>query len=178
MSGLTEIIPLIWTSAIWGQYPVFSYESPEGAQWERWWLEWWALFTSWVLSRLTSHWAAVIWWLQHLLLTDMAVSVFFIHKTCDISDVDYLISLLLRKKKTDRTSSRQPVMDLKYEQEINIYFHSALKTLRITCNCNRAWSSWLIQLQTGISHVFSKTIWDYKWPFSYLMLNLTEIAIN
>ena len=31
-SGLTEIIPLICTSAIWGQYPVFSHpESPQGA---------------------------------------------------------------------------------------------------------------------------------------------------
>ena len=31
-SGLTEIIPLICTSAIWGQYPVFSHpELPRGA---------------------------------------------------------------------------------------------------------------------------------------------------
>ena len=31
-SGLIEIIPLICTSAIWGQYPVFSYsEYPQGA---------------------------------------------------------------------------------------------------------------------------------------------------
>ena len=30
--GLTEIIPLICTSAIWGQYPVLSHpESPQGA---------------------------------------------------------------------------------------------------------------------------------------------------
>ena len=29
---LTEIIPLICTSALWGQYPVFSHpESPQGA---------------------------------------------------------------------------------------------------------------------------------------------------
>ena len=31
-SGLTEIIPLIRTSALWGQYPVLSHpESPQGA---------------------------------------------------------------------------------------------------------------------------------------------------
>ena len=31
-SGLTEIIPLIYTSASWGQYPVFSHpKSPQGA---------------------------------------------------------------------------------------------------------------------------------------------------
>ena len=30
-SGLTEIIPLTWTSALWGQYPVFSHpEFPRG----------------------------------------------------------------------------------------------------------------------------------------------------
>ena len=30
-SGLTEITPLICTSAIWGQYPVLSHpESPQG----------------------------------------------------------------------------------------------------------------------------------------------------
>ena len=27
VSGLTEIIPLIWTSALWGQYPVFLWVS-------------------------------------------------------------------------------------------------------------------------------------------------------
>ena len=32
-SGLTEIIPLICTSTIWGQYPAFLHsESPQGAQ--------------------------------------------------------------------------------------------------------------------------------------------------
>ena len=32
-SGLTEIIPLICTSAIWGQYPAFLHpESPQGSQ--------------------------------------------------------------------------------------------------------------------------------------------------
>ena len=32
--GLTEIIPLIYTSAVWGQYPVFSHpEFPQGAPW-------------------------------------------------------------------------------------------------------------------------------------------------
>ena len=31
-SGLTEIMPLIYTSAIWGQYPVFSHpEFPQGS---------------------------------------------------------------------------------------------------------------------------------------------------
>ena len=31
-SGLTEIIPLICTSAIWGQYPVFSHPGfPQGS---------------------------------------------------------------------------------------------------------------------------------------------------
>ena len=31
-SGLTEIIPLICTSTIWGQHPVLSHpESPQGA---------------------------------------------------------------------------------------------------------------------------------------------------
>ena len=43
-SGLTEIIPLICTPAIWGQYPVFSYpEFLQGSPWEvaavRWWLD-------------------------------------------------------------------------------------------------------------------------------------------
>ena len=33
-SGLTEIIPLMYTSATWGQYPVFSHpESPQGSLW-------------------------------------------------------------------------------------------------------------------------------------------------
>ena len=46
-SGLTEIIPLICTAAIWDQYPVFSHpESPQGAP-----------------SRAPVR-AAVIWWLD------------------------------------------------------------------------------------------------------------------
>ena len=37
-SGLTEIIPLMRTSAIWGQYPVLSHpESPQGALRGGWW---------------------------------------------------------------------------------------------------------------------------------------------
>ena len=37
-SGLTEIIPFIRTSAIWGQYPVFSYpEFPQGSPTHHWW---------------------------------------------------------------------------------------------------------------------------------------------
>ena len=32
-SGLTEIIPLMFTSAVWGQYPAFLHsEFPRGAQ--------------------------------------------------------------------------------------------------------------------------------------------------
>ena len=43
-SGLIEIIPLIRTSAIWGQYPGFfpHPESPQGAQYgdcSGWWLD-------------------------------------------------------------------------------------------------------------------------------------------
>ena len=31
---ITEIIPLMCTSALWGQYPVLSHpESPQGAPW-------------------------------------------------------------------------------------------------------------------------------------------------
>ena len=33
-SGLTEIIPLIYTSPLWGQYPVFSHpDFPQGLLW-------------------------------------------------------------------------------------------------------------------------------------------------
>ena len=58
-SGLIEIIPLICTSVIWAQYPVFfsSWVSPvcsAGGDCSN-------LFPSWVSSRLTSR-AAVMWW--------------------------------------------------------------------------------------------------------------------
>ena len=34
-SELTEIIPLLCTSAVWGHYPVFSQpELPQGSLWE------------------------------------------------------------------------------------------------------------------------------------------------
>ena len=76
-SRLTEIIPLICTSALWGQYPLFSHPEfpyPEFPQVHHWgWLQrltarcaWqWAarLSPSWVPSGLTV-WAAVMWWLD------------------------------------------------------------------------------------------------------------------
>ena len=41
-SGLTEVIPFTGTSAIWGQFPVFSYpESPRGAPSGGWLMAWW-----------------------------------------------------------------------------------------------------------------------------------------
>ena len=41
-SGLTEIIPFTGTSAIWGQFPVFSHpESPQGAPLGGWLMAWW-----------------------------------------------------------------------------------------------------------------------------------------
>ena len=69
-SGLTEIIPLICTLAIWSQYPVFSHpEPPQGAPWRgvvataaEWWMVG-TLFLSWVPSGLTVR-AAVMRWLN------------------------------------------------------------------------------------------------------------------
>ena len=34
VSGLTEVIPWMYTSAVWGQHPVFSHpELPPGSPW-------------------------------------------------------------------------------------------------------------------------------------------------
>lgn len=58
-SGLTEIIPLICTSALWGQYPVLSHpDSPQGPSLE-------------VAARAED--------VQHPLFADMAGSVFHSH---------------------------------------------------------------------------------------------------
>ena len=52
-SGLTEIIPLICTSAIWGQCPVFPHpEFPQGCSLMA--AGWQVFFPSWVPSGLTS----------------------------------------------------------------------------------------------------------------------------
>ena len=56
-SGLTEIIPLICTSALWGQYPTFVHPgSPQGVLLEVWSRAWQlaaSLSPSWVPSGLT-----------------------------------------------------------------------------------------------------------------------------
>ena len=80
-SGLTEIIPLICTSALWSQDPVFLHpESPPGAPLgvgvggdgcSGWWLIGCNLFLPWVPSRLTVG-AAGDWRLLHPLFTDKA----------------------------------------------------------------------------------------------------------
>ena len=67
-SGLTEIIPSISTSAVWGQYPVLSHpESPQGASL-------WGDCSDWgldggrpvsILSSLRAHHQeTVMWWLK------------------------------------------------------------------------------------------------------------------
>ena len=57
-SGLLEIIPLICTLTIWGQYPVFHHpESPQGAQ-------------------LGVAAPLMAWWPQHPLFTDAAGGIF------------------------------------------------------------------------------------------------------
>ena len=84
-SGLTEIIPLTCTSAIWGQYLVFSHpESPQGAS-----LGVAAavdclmvgiLFLAWVPAGLTvmDNCNVMAWWLQPPLFTDMTGNIFFV----------------------------------------------------------------------------------------------------
>ena len=58
-SGLTEVIPLMCTSAIWGQCPAFLHaEPPQGSP-----------------SRVT----VVTWWLQHPLFTDNSSNIFLFH---------------------------------------------------------------------------------------------------
>ena len=65
-SGLREIIPLICTAAIWGQYPVFwrpefPQGSPQGVTVFWWLLDGGYSFPCWVSSGLTgSHWRAAI----------------------------------------------------------------------------------------------------------------------
>ena len=54
-SGLPEIIPLIYTSVIWGQYPVFSHpEFPQAAP-SREAAVWWQAFIVSFLSPLGAH---------------------------------------------------------------------------------------------------------------------------
>ena len=77
-SGLTENTPLIFTSAVQGQHPVFSH--PEFLQAALLWVAvvWWLLggrhfsFASWVPSLRISH---SHWWLWHLLFTDTVGSI-------------------------------------------------------------------------------------------------------
>ena len=94
-SGLTEIISLICTSAIWGQYPVFSHpEFPQGSLWgvaAVWWLlDGRYSFPCWVPSGLTgslSGGGCNSWRLWHSLFTDMAGNILFI--TYHLSDTDW-----------------------------------------------------------------------------------------
>ena len=75
-SGLTKIIPLMCTSALWGQYLVFSQpEFPQGSLQgvaAIWWLldGRYSLFPSWVPSGLTSSLLEGCnhWWSWHLCL--------------------------------------------------------------------------------------------------------------
>ena len=81
-SGLTEIILLIWTSAIWGLYPVFpNPELSQGSLWgvaAVWWLLGQVFFPSWVLSGLSSLPSNVgcnCKWLWYPLLTSVSVQL-------------------------------------------------------------------------------------------------------
>ena len=90
-SGLTEIIPLMCTLAIWGQEPVLSHFSPlrvhhrEGvavaADCQMWMGS--GVAAASILSSLWAHsqggYNVVTWWLLHPLLTDMA-AIFFNHR--------------------------------------------------------------------------------------------------
>ena len=86
-SGLTEIIPLVCTSAIWSQYSLLSHpESLQGAPWGRLhhqgrlqWLRAWlqAACLHYEFPRGSpSEVAIVAWWLRHPLFTDMAGNIF------------------------------------------------------------------------------------------------------
>ena len=61
-SGLTEIIPLICTSALWGQYPVLSHLQGSHREWL-------------LDGRYSVSWR----WLWHPLFTGMAGSILFLN---------------------------------------------------------------------------------------------------
>ena len=71
------------TSAIWGQYPVFSHpEFPQTAPSVLatvWWLldGWHSLFPSWTPSGLTVEGGCNHWWLRHSLFSDMVAIFYF-----------------------------------------------------------------------------------------------------
>ena len=84
-SGLIKILPLICTSATWGQYPLFSCPeltqgSPLGVA-AVWWLldGRYSLFPSWVPSGLTKG-GCNHWWLWHHLFTDMESNILFLKR--------------------------------------------------------------------------------------------------
>ena len=85
-SGLSEIIPLLCVSAVWGRRPVLSHpESPQGAQLRgasgAEGLMAGILPPSWVPSGLTfgDYCYVIAWWL-HILCLLIRWAVFFIHK--------------------------------------------------------------------------------------------------
>ena len=77
-SGLSEIIPLICTSLIWGQYPVFSHpECPQSSPWEVtavWWLldSRYSFLSEFPQGSPAHH----PWWLQSLMIVTCSFTEF------------------------------------------------------------------------------------------------------
>ena len=99
-SGLIEIIPFICTSAIWGQYLVFSHlVSPQDAQlggdWSGWGLD--GGHPASILSSLRAPGQGscnmMVWWLQHPLLTDVAGNIFHSQEIWSVDDPSELFWL-------------------------------------------------------------------------------------
>ena len=85
-SGLTEIIPLVCTSGIWGQHPVLSHpEFPQGARWRAS-----CFYPEFPGAHRPGGCNVMVWWLQHPLFTDMASNIFHSHNNTVINCVNYL----------------------------------------------------------------------------------------
>ena len=82
-SGLTENIRLMCTSAIWGQYLVFSHpESPWGASLG---VAWSVLFLYWVPSGLTVFREVIMWWFNGCnILCFLIEQATFFHWQCSL----------------------------------------------------------------------------------------------
>ena len=81
-SGLAEITTLLCTSAAWGQWTVLSHPEPPlevqlgGCSSSL--LDGLVSIPSSLRGHHLSSWSVMIWWLQHLLFTDMAGNILFL----------------------------------------------------------------------------------------------------
>ena len=111
--GLTKIIPLICTSVICGQYPLFSYpEFPQDSPWgmaEVWWLQEKVFILSFPTSfrahQLTIGGGCNRWWLWHpWLLIWQEISIYYVCLPCmrnskddnDITIMEMLILVIMK----------------------------------------------------------------------------------